>query len=62
MSDEPVPFGKPCELHSKTGYKTRQQALDALAYLRDRATTDTIPRRAYHAPVCRMWHLTSKKR
>jgi hypothetical protein len=59
---EPVAYGTPCEMHGKTGYKTRQRALDALTYLRERATTDTLPSRAYHDPVCHMWHLTSKKR
>lgn len=60
--DEPVAYGTPCKTHGKTGYKTRQRALDALTYLQVRAKTDTVPHRAYHDPVCRMWHLTSTKR
>jgi hypothetical protein len=60
--DYPVTYGTLCETHGKTGYKTRQRALDALTYLQERAPTDTVPNRTYRDPVCHMWHLTSKGR
>jgi hypothetical protein len=74
--DEPIAPGTLCQLHGKTGYKTRRQALDALSYLSERADylktravsqgkaapTITGPSRAYHDPVCHWWHLTSRKR
>jgi hypothetical protein len=57
---EPVEYGTLCEMHGKTGYKTRARAQAALEHVRDQGKTERVPRRVYRDPACRMWHMTSK--